>query len=48
MRNKTWVVIEEAKSGDWGIGGTMATAEDIRRLRTMATAEDIRRLRDSG
>lgn len=21
MRDKTWVVIEEVKTGDWGIGG---------------------------
>ena len=25
MRGVTWVVIEEAKSGDWGIGGNALT-----------------------
>ena len=23
MRDKTWVVIDEVKSGDWGIGGNI-------------------------
>ena len=29
MRKATWVVIEEVKSGDWGIGGTPLTTEDV-------------------
>ena len=29
MRDVTWVVLEEVKSGDWGIGGKGARAEDI-------------------
>jgi len=29
MRQVTWVVIEEVKSGDWGVGGTPLTTEDV-------------------
>jgi 4-oxalocrotonate tautomerase len=32
MRQVTWVVIEEVKSGDWGIGGTPLTTEDVKAL----------------
>jgi 4-oxalocrotonate tautomerase len=32
MRQVTWVVIEEAKSGDWGIGGQALTTEAVRNL----------------
>lgn len=32
MRSVTWVVIEEVKSGDWGIGGTGLTTEAVRAL----------------
>jgi 4-oxalocrotonate tautomerase len=32
MRPVTWVVIEEVKSGDWGIGGKGHTTEDIKKL----------------
>ena len=32
MRSVTWVVIEEVKSGDWGIGGTALTVSDVRAL----------------
>lgn len=31
MRDLTWVVFEEVKSGDWGIGGKPITAEDVLR-----------------
>jgi 4-oxalocrotonate tautomerase len=34
MRQVTWVVIEEVKSGDWGIGGTPLTTEDVKALAT--------------
>ncbi len=34
LRDKTFVVIEEIKSGDWGIGGKTITAEHITELRT--------------
>lgn len=29
MRPVTWVVLEEVKSGDWGIGGKGITTEDV-------------------
>ncbi len=30
MRPVTWVVIEEIKSGDWGIGGKPMTTSDVK------------------
>jgi 4-oxalocrotonate tautomerase len=32
MRKVTWVMIEEVKSGDLGIGGTPITTEDVKAL----------------
>ena len=32
MRSVTWVVVEEVKSGDWGIGGTPLTTSDVKAL----------------
>lgn len=32
MRQVTWVVVEEVKSGDWGIGGQALTANDVKAL----------------
>ena len=32
MRAVTWVVIEEVRSGDWGIGGNALTTADVRAL----------------
>jgi 4-oxalocrotonate tautomerase len=32
MRGVTWCVVEEVKSGDWGIGGNALTTQDVRRL----------------
>lgn len=32
MRSVTWVVIEEVKSGDWGIGGNALTTDDVKKL----------------
>lgn len=32
MRAVTWVVIEEVKSGDWGIGGKALTTSDVKAL----------------
>ena len=29
MRRSTWVLVEEVKSGDWGIGGKGMTTEDV-------------------
>ena len=34
MRKVTWIMIEEVKSGDWGIGGTPVTTEDVKALAT--------------
>jgi len=34
MRKVTWVIIEEVKSGDLGIGGTPVTTEDVKALAT--------------
>ena len=32
MRPVTWVVVEEVRSGDWGIGGKPLTAADVKAL----------------
>ena len=32
MRRATWCVLEEVASGEWGIGGTAPTADDVRAL----------------
>lgn len=32
MRPVTWVVVEEVKSGHWGIGGSPLTTADVRAL----------------
>lgn len=32
MRAVTWVVIEEVRSGDWGIGGSALTTADVKAL----------------
>jgi len=32
MRSVTWVVIEEVRSGQWGIGGQAMTTEAVRAL----------------
>jgi len=32
MRGVTWVVIEEVKSGDWGIGGKALSTSDVKKL----------------
>jgi 4-oxalocrotonate tautomerase len=33
MREVTWVVVEEVKSGSWGIGGKALTTGDIKAMR---------------
>jgi 4-oxalocrotonate tautomerase len=38
MREVTWVVIEEVRSGDWGIGGKALSTEDVKALATGAAA----------
>jgi 4-oxalocrotonate tautomerase len=37
LRPVTWVVIEEVKSGDWGIGGNPLTTADVKALAAGAT-----------
>ena len=32
MRAVTWVVIEEVKNGDWGIGGKAVTTADVKAM----------------
>jgi 4-oxalocrotonate tautomerase len=32
MRPVTWVVVEEVKSGEWGIGGQPMTTDDVKAL----------------
>ena len=32
LRGVTWVLVEEVRSGDWGIGGRPITTEDIQTL----------------
>ena len=32
MRQVTWVVVEEVKSGDWGIGGQPLSTADVKAL----------------
>ena len=39
MRQVTWVLIEEIKSGDWAMGGSPVTCADVKRLAAGATAE---------
>lgn len=33
IREKTIVILEETKSGDWGVGGRTLTAQQVRALR---------------
>jgi 4-oxalocrotonate tautomerase len=30
MREVTWVVLEEVRSGDWGMGGRTLSTEDVK------------------
>jgi 4-oxalocrotonate tautomerase len=32
MRPVTWVIVEDVRSGDWGIGGQALTTDDVRAL----------------
>jgi 4-oxalocrotonate tautomerase len=32
LRPVTWVVIEEVKSGEWGMGGNCMTTFDVKRM----------------
>ena len=38
MRGVTWVVIDEVKSGDWGLGGQALTTEAVHALQAGAPA----------
>jgi 4-oxalocrotonate tautomerase len=38
LRPVTWVIVEEVKSGDWGIGGNGLTAADVHALQGQAPA----------
>ena len=38
MRGVTWVVIEEVKSGDWGLGGQALTTDAVRSLKAGVAA----------
>jgi 4-oxalocrotonate tautomerase len=38
MREVTWVVLEEVKSGDWAIGGNALSTEDVKALAAGAAA----------
>ncbi len=33
LRDKTVVIVEEVKSGDWGIGGNALSTQDVKKLR---------------
>lgn len=33
LRDKTVVIVEETKSGDWGIGGRSLTTDDVKGVR---------------
>ena len=32
LREVTWVVIEEVKDGQWGVGGTALSLDDVKNL----------------
>ena len=38
MRGVTWVIVEDVRSGDWGIGGQGLTTQDVRALAEGAPA----------
>ena len=38
LRPVTWVIVEEVKRGDWGIGGNGLTTADVQALRGQAPA----------
>jgi 4-oxalocrotonate tautomerase len=38
LRPATWVIVEEVKSGDWGIGGNGLTTADVHALQSQAPA----------
>ena len=38
LRKLTFVLIEEVKQGDWGVGGKTLTAADVHRLQSAVAA----------
>ncbi len=32
LRNSTWVVIEEVKDGQWGVGGNALSLDDVKKI----------------
>ena len=38
MRGVTWVVIDEVKSGDWGLGGQALTTDAVKSLKVGVAA----------
>jgi 4-oxalocrotonate tautomerase len=38
LREKTFVILEEVKGGNWGIGGKTLTADDVKELRAALRA----------
>ena len=38
LRPNTWVVVEEVRSGDWGIAGNGLTTADVRAVRGLVPA----------
>jgi 4-oxalocrotonate tautomerase len=38
LRPVTWVIVEEVKSGDWGIGGNGLTTADVHALQGRSPA----------
>jgi 4-oxalocrotonate tautomerase len=38
LRGVTWVLLEDLKSGDWGMGGNPVTTEDVHALQSGAGA----------
>ena len=36
MRGVTWVILEEIREGDWGIGGQGLTSADVHKLQSSA------------
>lgn len=38
LRPVTWVIIDEVKSGDWGIGGNGLTTADVHALQGQSAA----------
>ena len=38
MRGVTWVLVEEVRSGDWGIGGRALTTDDVRAVAAGASS----------